>query len=342
LSNKLLILKKINMSDISKRIDEAREKLNKKYGKMTSRNLKKDKAVVDVISTGSMKLDIATGVGGFPLGSIVEVFGGESSGKTTLCISTISQAQKSGKICAYIDSEHAFDKNYAEKLGVDLESLIFVQPDSLEDALNITLDLIGVADVVCFDSVAAAVPEKELNGEIGDHTIGIKARLMSQAMRMIVSKARSEKCLILFVNQIREKIGVMFGSNITTPGGLAIKFAAAMRIQLRSSAKNKEDKKDTSRITSNDIVAKVIKNKLAPPHTTATYAISYFDGIYGVNLIGEVVDLALESGILKKSGSWFSLDGSNIGQGKNGAVRFFQDNDECYQDILLKLKKDFF
>jgi recombination protein RecA len=320
--------------------DRIKAEINKKYGKGVARNLKRDKMVVDCISSGSLTIDIASGVGGFPFGRVVEIFGGESSGKTTLMISVIANAQKQGKVCAFIDAEHAFDQNYAETLGVDMDELIFIQPDTMEIGLNCIKDLVeGDVDIVCFDSIAASVPEKELNGEVGDHTVGLKARYMSQSMRMMTGIAKRNNSLLLFSNQIREKIGVMFGSNITTPGGNALKFAASMRVFLRSGKKNKEDKKNPTIVTSTSVVARFEKNKVAPPHTTASYEITYYDGVYGINKYGEVTDLALENGLLEKAGSWYKLNGTNIGQGRNGAIRFLQDNEEVMDELFQKILK---
>ena len=329
------------MSKLSDKVEAARAKLNKKFGKGSARNINVDKIVSDTISSGSLTLDIATGIGGFPVGRVVEVFGGESSGKTTLLISVIVQAQKLGKICAFIDTEHAFNQDYAEDLGVNVDDLIFCQPDTMEDALNMSVTLIPDVDVICFDSIAAGIPEKELNGEVGNHTIGLKARHMSQSMRMVIGKANREGVLMVFSNQIREKIGVMFGSNRTTPGGNAVKFAASMRIYLRSSTKNKEDKKNPAVVTSNAVVAKIEKNKMARPHTEATYDIAYYNGVYGINKFGEVVDLSVEHKFLEKNGSWYKLNGTNIGQGRTGAMRFLQDNPEVCEELYNKILKQY-
>lgn len=312
------------------------DKLDKTYGKGTVMKLG-DKQVVqtEVISTGSLGLDIALGIGGFPKGRVVEIYGPESSGKTTLAIHAIAQCQKAGGIAAFIDAEHAFDRFYAENLGVDTGNLLISQPDNGEQALEVAENLIrsGAIDIIVIDSVAALVPRAEIEGEMGDSKMGLQARLMSQALRKLTGTIGRTGCCCIFINQLREKIGVMFGNPETTTGGNALKFYASVRIDIRrsgSAIKNKEGE-----VMGNMVKMKVVKNKLAPPFRIAMADIMYGEGI---SKRGEILDLGVENEIVQKSGSWFSYDSTKIAQGRESAKQFLIDNPEVCDEIEMKIR----
>lgn len=288
---------------------------------------------VEVVSTGSISLDKALGVGGFPKGRIIEIYGPESSGKTTFALHAIANAQKEGGYAAFIDAEHALDPVYAKALGVDVENLILSQPDSGEQALEITEALIksGSVDIIVVDSVAALVPEAELNGDMGDSHVGLHARLMSQAMRKLAGIINKTKCVAIFINQIREKVGIMFGNPETTTGGRALKFYSSVRLEIRRG----EAIKDGSNILGNRTTAKVVKNKVAPPFKTAEVDIIYGQGI---SKLGEIVDLAVQANIVNKAGAWFSYNGNKIGQGRENAKEFLKNNPEIAKEIEDKVR----
>jgi len=325
------------MADNSKEtaLNEALKKIEKDYGKGSVMKLgDKTNEVIDVIPSGSITLDKALGVGGYPKGRIIEIYGPESSGKTTFALHAIANAQKNGGFAAFIDAEHALDPVYAKALGVDIDNLILSQPDSGEQALEIAEALIksGAIDLIVIDSVAALVPEAELNGEMGDNHVGLHARLMSQAMRKMAGLISKTQCVAIFINQIREKVGVMFGNPETTTGGRALKFFASVRMEIRRG----EAIKDGTTILGNRTNIKVVKNKVAPPFKTAECDIIYGKGI---SKLGEIVDLAVESGIINKSGAWFSYDGNKIGQGRENAKEFLKNNPEIAQEIENKLRE---
>lgn len=309
------------------------DKLEKQYGKGTVMKLG-DAPVVEapVISSGSIGLDIALGIGGFPRGRVVEIYGPESSGKTTLAIHAIAEAQKKGGIAAFIDAEHAFDKTYAANLGVDVENLLISQPDDGEQALEITENLIrsGALDIVVIDSVAALVPRSELEGEMGDSKMGLQARLMSQAMRKLTGTISKTGCCCIFINQLREKIGVMFGNPETTTGGNALKFYSSVRVDIRRSTQIK----DGTDSVGNRAKVKVVKNKMAPP-----FRIAEFDIIFGrgISKEGEIIDLGSDLGILQKSGSWYSYKGDKLGQGREGVKQLLADNPELAAELEQKI-----
>ena len=294
-----------------------------------------DNAHVDIegVPTGSLGLDMALGIGGLPKGRIIEIYGPESSGKTTLALSVIAQAQKNGGTCAFIDAEHALDPSYAKKIGVDLENLLISQPDAGEQALEITDTLVrsGAIDVLVVDSVAALVPKAELEGEMGDSHMGLQARLMSQALRKLTSTISRSNTLVIFINQIRMKIGVIFGNPETTTGGNALKFYASVRIDIRSIGKIK-DKED---IIGSQTRVKIVKNKVAPPFKVVDFDIMYGEGI---SKTGEIVDLGVKAGIIEKSGAWFSYNGDKLGQGRENAKIFLRDNPELSLEIENKIK----
>jgi len=322
-----------------KAVKLAMGKIEKDYGKGSIMMLG-SQAVVDVpvISSGSISLDIALGVGGYPRGRVIEIYGPESSGKTTLAIHAIAEAQKAGGIAAIIDAEHAFDRSYAENLGVDVENLIISQPDNGEQALEITDNLIrsGAIDIIVIDSVAALTPRAEIEGEMGDSKMGLQARLMSQALRKLTGSISKTQTCCIFINQLREKIGVMFGNPETTTGGNALKFYASMRIDIRRIGQIK----DSEDITGNRTRVKVVKNKVAPPFRKAEFDIMYGEGI---SKIGEIIDLGVELEIIKKSGSWFSYGETKLGQGRDAVKNILTDNpelsDEIQAKIIEKLKK---
>jgi recombination protein RecA len=316
-----------------KALQQTIERLEKSYGKgVVMRMDDNQKVAVDVISTGSFGLDIALGVGGFPRGRIVEIYGPESSGKTTIALHTIAEAQKKGGICAFIDAEHAFDKFYAEKLGIDTSSLLISQPDDGEQALEIADNLIrsGAIDVIVIDSVAALVPRAEIEGDMGDSKVGLHARLMSQALRKLTGSINKTGCVAIFINQLREKIGVMFGNPETTTGGNALKFYASVRLDIRRNAQIK----DGDDILGNRTKVKVAKNKVAPPFKVVEFDIMYGRGI---NRIGEILDIAVDANIVQKSGSWFSYDGTKLGQGRDTVKSLLEDNPEIVASIEAKI-----
>ncbi len=312
------------------------DKLDKQYGKGTIMKMG-DKQIADVeaISTGSLGLDIALGIGGFPKGRVVEIYGPESSGKTTLAIHAIASSQKKGGIAAFIDAEHAFDKTYAEALGVDTDNLLISQPDNGEQALEIAENLIrsGAIDILVIDSVAALVPRSEIEGEMGDSKMGLQARLMSQALRKLTATIGRTGCCCIFINQLREKIGVMFGNPETTTGGNALKFYASIRLDIRRSGAALKDKEGN--VVGNLVKVKVVKNKLAPPFRIAMFDIMYGEGI---SKNGEILDLAVENDMIQKSGSWYSYDNTKIAQGRDAAKQFLADNPEVADELENKLK----
>lgn len=311
------------------------DKLDKTYGKGTVMKMG-DKAVIEVetISTGSLGLDVALGVGGYPRGRVIEIYGPESSGKTTLTLHAIAEAQKKGGIAAFIDAEHAFDRNYAEALGVDIENLIISQPDNGEQALEITDNLIrsGAIDIVVIDSVAALTPKSEIEGEMGDSKMGLHARLMSQALRKLTGSISKTNCTVIFINQLREKIGVMFGNPETTTGGNALKFYASVRLDIRRSTQIKDT---NSEVQGNKTRVKVVKNKVAPPFKTVEFDIMYGKGI---SKVGEIIDLGVDFEIVKKSGSWFSYDDTKLGQGRDAVKNLLLDNPELMDELEQKIK----
>jgi recombination protein RecA len=316
------------------------DKLDKTYGKGTVMKMG-DKAIeeVETISSGSLGIDLALGVGGYPKGRIIEIYGPESSGKTTLTLHAIAEAQKAGGIAAFIDAEHAFDRNYAEKLGVDIENLIISQPDNGEQALEIAENLIrsGAIDIVVIDSVAALTPKSEIEGEMGDSKMGLHARLMSQALRKLTGTISKTHCTVFFINQLREKIGVMFGNPETTTGGNALKFYASVRLDIRRSTQIK----DGENVLGNRTKVKIVKNKVAPPFKVAEFDIMYGEGI---SKTGEILDLAVEFEIIKKAGSWFSYGDTKLGQGRDAVKALIKDNpelaDELEEKIKLKIKEN--
>lgn len=312
------------------------DKLDKTYGKGTVMRMG-DAPVeeMEVIPTGSLGLDVALGVGGYPRGRVVEIFGPESSGKTTLTLHAIAEAQKNGGIAAFIDAEHAFDRYYAEKLGVDIENLIISQPDNGEQALEITDNLIrsGALDLIVIDSVAALTPKSEIEGEMGDSKMGLHARLMSQALRKLTASISKTKCTVFFVNQLREKIGVMFGNPEVTTGGNALKFYASIRLDIRRSTQIKDSE---GKVLGNKTRVKVVKNKVAPPFRLAEFDIMY--GL-GISKVGEIVDLGVNFEIIKKSGSWFSYDDTKLGQGREAVKTLLLDNPELMDELEQKIKE---
>ncbi|WP_310377422.1 recombinase RecA [Flavobacterium sp.] len=310
------------------------DKLDKTYGKGTVMKMG-DKAIeeVETISSGSLGIDLALGVGGYPRGRVIEIYGPESSGKTTLTLHAIAEAQKAGGIAAFIDAEHAFDRNYAEKLGVDIENLIISQPDNGEQALEIAENLIrsGAIDIVVIDSVAALTPKSEIEGEMGDSKMGLHARLMSQALRKLTGTISKTNCTVFFINQLREKIGVMFGNPETTTGGNALKFYASVRLDIRRSTQIK----DGDNVLGNRTKVKVVKNKVAPPFKVAEFDIMYGEGI---SKTGEILDLAVEFEIIKKAGSWFSYGETKLGQGRDAVKSLIKDNPELADELEEKIK----
>ncbi|WP_258100757.1 recombinase RecA [Marinoscillum pacificum] len=311
------------------------DKLEKTYGKGTIMKLSDNKVLdVPIISTGSLSLDMALGVGGIPRGRIIEVYGPESSGKTTLAMHCIAEAQKKGGLAAIIDAEHAFDKSYAEKLGIDTENLLISQPDNGEQALEIAEHLIrsGALDIVVIDSVAALVPRGELEGEMGDSKMGLQARLMSQALRKLTGAINKTGCACIFINQLREKIGVMFGNPETTTGGNALKFYASVRLDIRRIGQIKES---ADNVLGNRTRVKVVKNKVAPPFKVVEFDIMYGKGI---SKSGEVLDIGVELDVIKKSGSWFSYNDSKLGQGRDAVKQLIEDNPELMEELEAKIK----
>ncbi|HNR49559.1 MAG TPA: recombinase RecA [Bacteroidia bacterium] len=316
-------------------LQAAIERIDKTYGKGTIMRMGEEAVEpVEAIETGSISLDIALGINGLPKGRVIEIYGPESSGKTTLAIHAIANVQKNGGIAAYIDAEHAFDRFYAQKLGVDIENLLISQPDNGEQALEIADNLIrsGAIDIIVIDSVAALTPKSEIEGEMGDSKMGLQARLMSQALRKLTASISRTKCCCIFINQLREKIGVMFGNPETTTGGNALKYYASVRLDIRRIGQIK----DADNIVGNRTRVKVVKNKVAPPFRQAEFDIMYGEGI---SKTGELVDLGVELNIIKKSGSWFSYGDTKLGQGRDAVKQLFADNPELADEIEHKIKE---
>lgn len=326
---------KLEKTEKIKALKLTMDKIDKDFGK-GSVMMMSDKGVseMEVISTGSIGLDVALGIGGLPKGRVVEIYGPESSGKTTLAIHVIAEAQKKGGMCAFIDAEHAFDSTYAQKLGVDIDNLLISQPDYGEQALEIAdrLILSGALDVVVIDSVAALVPKGELEGEMGDSKMGLQARLMSQALRKLTATINKTNTVCIFINQLREKIGVMFGNPETTTGGNALKFYASVRLDIRRMAQIK----DGDESIGNHVKVKVVKNKVAPPFRQAEFDIIYGEGI---SKVGEIIDMGVELGIVQKSGSWFSYNNDKLGQGREAVKQLMLDNPEMANEIETKIRE---
>ncbi|MEN0056499.1 MAG: recombinase RecA [Mucilaginibacter sp.] len=324
-----------NNSDKLKALQLTLDKLEKSYGKGTIMKLG-DSVIeaTEVISTGSLGLDIALGVGGLPKGRVIEIYGPESSGKTTLAIHAIAESQKKGGIAAFIDAEHAFDRFYAKKLGVDVENLLISQPDNGEQALEIADNLIrsGAIDILVIDSVAALVPKAEIEGEMGDSKMGLHARLMSQALRKLTGTIAKTGCCCIFINQLRDKIGVMFGNPETTTGGNALKFYASVRLDVRRISQIK----DTDEVSGNRVKVKIVKNKVAPPFRVAEFDIMFGEGI---SKAGEIIDLGVEYNIIKKAGSWFSYGETRLGQGRDAVKQLILDNPELQEELETKIKE---
>ena len=331
-------VKKINMSDANeakkKALQLTLDKLDKTYGRGAVMKLG-DEAIEEVesISSGSIGLDLALGVGGYPRGRVIEIYGPESSGKTTLTLHAIAECQKAGGIAAFIDAEHAFDRFYAEKLGIDVSELVISQPDHGEQALEIADNLIrsGAIDVVVVDSVAALTPKSEIEGEMGDSKMGLHARLMSQALRKLTASISKTNCTVFFINQLREKIGVMFGNPETTTGGNALKFYASVRLDIRRSSQIKSGEAE---VMGNKTRVKVVKNKVAPPFRTTEFDIIYGEGI---SKMGEIIDLGVDYEIIKKSGSWFSYGETKLGQGRDAVKALLDDNLELMEELETKI-----
>ena len=328
---------KMNETDKTKALDAAIGQIEKAFGKGSVMKLGQRDSVVDIqaISTGSLGLDIALGIGGFPKGRIIEIYGPESSGKTTLALHAVAEAQASGGNCAFVDAEHALDPTYARKLGVNLDDLLISQPDAGEQALEIADTLVrsGAIDVLVVDSVAALVPRAELEGEMGDHHVGLHARLMSQALRKLTSSIARSNCLVIFINQIRLKIGVMFGNPETTTGGNALKFYASVRLDIRriGAIKDKDD------VVGNQTRVKVVKNKVAAPFRTVEFDIMYGEGI---SKTGELLDLGVSAGLVEKSGSWFSYGNQRIGQGRENAKTFMKENPDIANELETAIRSN--
>ncbi len=310
--------------------------IERQFGKGTVMRMgDKEQVAIPSISTGSIGLDVALGIGGLPRGRIVEIYGPESSGKTTLTLQVIAEAQRMGGTCAFIDAEHALDPIYAAKLGVKVEDLIISQPDTGEQALEVTDMLVrsGAVDVLVIDSVAALTPRAEIEGEMGDHHVGLQARLMSQALRKITGNIKNANCLVIFINQIRMKIGVMFGNPETTTGGNALKFYASVRLDIRRTGAVKEGEE----VVGSETRVKVVKNKVAPPFKQAEFQILYGTGI---NRMGEVVDYGVKLGMIDKAGAWYSYQGNKIGQGKNNVMKYLQENPVIAKELEQKVRKE--
>lgn len=326
-----------DLMDKQKALDAALGQIERAFGKGSVMKLgqRENVAEVESVSTGSLGLDIALGIGGLPRGRVVEIYGPESSGKTTLALHVIAEAQKAGGTCAFVDAEHALDPGYSRKLGVDIEELLISQPDAGEQALEIADTLVrsGAIDVLVVDSVAALVPRAELEGEMGDTHVGLQARLMSQALRKLTGSISRSRCMVIFINQIRMKIGVMFGSPETTSGGNALKFYASVRLDIRriGAIKNHDD------VVGNQTRVKVVKNKMAPPFKVVEFDIMYGEGI---SKTGELLDLGVNAEIVEKSGSWFSYDGQRIGQGRENTKTFLLENPEIAQSIEQKIREN--
>jgi recombination protein RecA len=332
----LKLVEKQGMENKNKALDAALAQIERAFGKGSIMKLGQREALeIEAISTGSLGLDIALGIGGLPKGRIVEIYGPESSGKTTLALHVVAEAQKKGGACAFVDAEHALDPAYAKKLGVDINNLLISQPDAGEQALEIADTLVrsGAIDVLVIDSVAALVPRAELEGEMGDSLPGLQARLMSQALRKLTASISKSNTLVIFINQIRMKIGVMFGSPETTTGGNALKFYASVRLDIRriGALKNGED------VVGNATRVKVVKNKVAPPFKVVEFDIMYGEG---VSKTGELIDLGDKAGVVEKSGSWYSYDGQRIGQGRENAKKFLKDNPEVANAIEQKVREN--
>lgn len=322
------------MNEREEALNQALKLIEKEYGKGSVMKLGAEPEKIEVISSGSISLDKALGVGGYPKGRIIEIYGPESSGKTTFALHAIANAQKNGGFAAFIDAEHALDPTYAHALGVDIENLVLSQPDNGEQALEIAEALIksGSIDVLVVDSVAALVPEAELNGDMGDSHVGLHARLMSQAMRKLSGIISKTKCVAIFINQIREKVGVMFGNPETTTGGRALKFYSSVRLEIRRG----EQIKDGTSAIGNRTTIKVVKNKVAPPFRTCEVEIIYGQGI---SHLGEIVDLATEMGLIEKSGSWFSYTGEKIGQGREKVKDYLKNHEDICNEIEAKIRE---
>lgn len=319
----------------TKALNAALTQIDRQFGKGTVMRLgDAPRVVMPSVSTGSLGLDIALGIGGLPFGRVCEIFGPESSGKTTLTLSVIAQAQKQGKVCAFVDAEHALDPSYAEKLGVNLDDLLVSQPDTGEQALEITDMLVrsGGVDVIVIDSVAALTPRAEIEGEMGDSHVGLQARLMSQALRKITGNIKNANCLVIFINQIRMKIGVMFGSPETTTGGNALKFYASVRLDIRRTGSVKVG----DEVTGNETRVKVVKNKVAPPFRQAEFQILYGKGIYHA---GEVIDLGVQCNLVDKAGAWYSYKGKKIGQGKANSALYLEEHPEIMLEIETQIRE---
>ena len=330
------LVDKDNM-DKDKALEAALGHIERNFGKGSIMRLGKNEQVVEIetVSTGSLGLDIGLGIGGLPRGRIVEIYGPESSGKTTLALHAVAEAQKLGGTCAFVDAEHALDPIYAKKLGVNIDELLISQPDGGEQALEITDTLVrsGAVDVLVVDSVAALVPRAELEGEMGDHHVGLQARLMSQALRKLTSSVAKSNTLIIFINQIRMKIGVMFGNPETTSGGNALKFYSSVRLEIRRIGAIK----DRDEVVGNQTRVKVVKNKLAPPFKIIEFDIMYGEGI---SKMGELIDLGIKAGIVEKSGSWFSCDSTRIGQGRENAKNFLRENPEMAESVEKRIRQN--
>ena len=322
------------MNERQEALNLALKQIEKQYGKGSVMKLGETPEVIETVSSGSISLDKALGVGGYPKGRIIEIYGPESSGKTTFALHAIANAQKNGGYAAFIDAEHALDPTYAKALGVDVENLILSQPDNGEQALEIAEALIksGSIDVLVVDSVAALVPEAELNGDMGDSHVGLHARLMSQAMRKLSGIISKTKCVAIFINQIREKVGVMFGNPETTTGGRALKFYSSVRLEIRRG----EQIKDGTQAVGNRTSIKVVKNKVAPPFRNCEVEIIYGEGI---SFLGELVDLGVQMGVIDKAGAWFSYNGNKIGQGREKAKEFLKNNPEIAKEIEDKIRQ---
>jgi recombination protein RecA len=317
-----------------KALDAALAQIERQFGKgAVMRMGDHPREAIPAVSTGSLGLDIALGIGGLPYGRVVEIYGPESSGKTTLTLQIIAEAQKQGKVCAFVDAEHALDPSYAEKLGVDVDALLVSQPDTGEQALEITdmLTRSGAVDVIVVDSVAALVPKAEIEGEMGDSHVGLQARLMSQALRKLTGSVKQSNCLLVFINQIRMKIGVMFGNPETTTGGNALKFYASVRLDIRRIGAVKQG----DEVTGNETRVKVVKNKVSPPFRQAEFQILYGQGIYHM---GEVIDLGVQQGLVDKAGAWYAYKGDKIGQGKANAAKYLEEHPEIAQEIEAEIR----
>ena len=319
-----------------KALDAALSQIERQFGKgAVMRMGDQPREAIPAVSTGSLGLDIALGIGGLPYGRVVEIYGPESSGKTTLTLQVIAEAQKQGKTCAFVDAEHALDPVYAEKLGVDVDSLLVSQPDTGEQALEITdmLTRSGAVDVIIVDSVAALVPKAEIEGEMGDSHVGLQARLMSQALRKLTGSVKQSNCLLVFINQIRMKIGVMFGNPETTTGGNALKFYASVRLDIRRIGAVKQG----DEVVGNETRVKVVKNKVSPPFRQAEFQIMYGAGIYHM---GEVIDLGVQQKLVDKSGAWYAYKGDKIGQGKANAARYLEEHPEIAEEIEAQIRAE--